>query len=110
MAALRRLGRLRRGPLGRLRCESAAGVGDRSAAPADQHRLALAHPQQRDEKHAEVMIDPLKACLGQTAGRAQPALVIERNGFRLDAADQKKHDRAFQTLKRKWITSPSRTG
>jgi len=49
--------------------------------------VAFFYPKKRDKKQIEVLIDPFEVGLSQSAGRANPGILIECLGFRRYAAD-----------------------
>jgi len=57
-----------------------------------QYGDALFHPQKRDKKQAEIMIDALVIGCFQATDRTNPRVFIEHLGFGLNASDQKHID------------------
>jgi hypothetical protein len=60
-----------------------------AAAVAQQERRPLFHPDQGDEKQAQVMVHPGGISLCQPAGRAALRVFIHPPGFGLNTGDQK---------------------
>ena len=54
-----------------------------------QHGGAFFHPQKRDKKQAEIMIDALVIGCFQATDGTNPRIFIERLGFGLNTCDQK---------------------
>jgi hypothetical protein len=63
-----------------------------ATAFTDQHGHAFFHPQKRDKKQAEIMIDTLVMGGLQTAAGTDPRNFIECFGFGLNAGNQKHVD------------------
>jgi len=61
------------------------------APPAVKERFALPDSQQGNKKQADVMIDPLRHRLIQSAPGAAPGRTVQGPGFGLDARDEKTH-------------------
>ena len=57
-----------------------------------QYGDALFHPQKRDKKQAEIMIDALVIGCFQATDRTNPRVFIEHLDFGLNASDQKHID------------------
>ncbi|MEJ2040188.1 MAG: hypothetical protein P8X55_14840, partial [Desulfosarcinaceae bacterium] len=59
--------------------------------PAKQKRVAMLNRQQRNEKQAQVVIDPLEIGLLQTANRAAPWRRVQGFHSGLNPANEKTH-------------------
>jgi hypothetical protein len=62
-----------------------------AATPAFNKGRAFFYPENREKEDRKVMIHPFQAGLNQPAGRAHSGLIVQFDGFGLNAGDEKKH-------------------